>query len=268
MKRDRCSLGSAENQAPLRHVRPEVLDKGRPSEYNQATATRTIGNIRSNAGGRDADRALSAILASWAAILLYLWFRFGNWTFGAAAVICLIHDLCFTSGVIAVCHYLARHGLGKFLGSKTSRSTSPRSRRLADAGRLFGQRHDRRLRPYPRSSRQEPGADAANDQRQRQPNSEPNLLAASRCSWWCRALFLRRRRHSLVRLRDGGRRARRNLLVDLRRQPVAVDLRRGHPEHRVSGHRPRHAKPRPPFRCSLHKLLGSMLTTPAGLSCR
>ena len=51
-------------------------------------------------------KALIAILASWAAILLYLWFRFMNWTFGAAAVICLIHDLCFTLGAIAACHYL------------------------------------------------------------------------------------------------------------------------------------------------------------------
>ena len=42
-----------------------------------------------------------AILASWGAILLYLWFRFGNWTFGLAAVLCLIHDLFFTLGVIA-----------------------------------------------------------------------------------------------------------------------------------------------------------------------
>ncbi len=39
-------------------------------------------------------------------IVLYLWFRFGNWTFGLAAVICLVHDLCFTLGAIAVCHYL------------------------------------------------------------------------------------------------------------------------------------------------------------------
>jgi SecD/SecF fusion protein len=38
--------------------------------------------------------------------LLFLWFRFGNWTFGAAAVLCLIHDLCFTLGCIAFCHYL------------------------------------------------------------------------------------------------------------------------------------------------------------------
>src|SRR5262249_26394158 len=51
-------------------------------------------------------RAMYAILASWAAILLYLWFRFGNWTFGLAAVLCLIHDLFFTLGIIAFCHYI------------------------------------------------------------------------------------------------------------------------------------------------------------------
>jgi SecD/SecF fusion protein len=51
-------------------------------------------------------RALYAILASWGAILLFLWFRFGNWTFGAAAVLCLIHDLCFTLGAIALAHFI------------------------------------------------------------------------------------------------------------------------------------------------------------------
>lgn len=51
-------------------------------------------------------RALYAILASWGAILVYLWFRFGNWTFGLAAVLCLIHDLFFTLGAIAFCHYV------------------------------------------------------------------------------------------------------------------------------------------------------------------
>jgi SecD/SecF fusion protein len=51
-------------------------------------------------------RAMYAILASWAAILLYLWFRFGNWTFGLATVICLIHDLFFTLGIIAFSHYV------------------------------------------------------------------------------------------------------------------------------------------------------------------
>ena len=51
-------------------------------------------------------KAFMAILWSWLAILLYLWFRFGNWTFGLAAVLCLVHDLCFTLGAIALCHYL------------------------------------------------------------------------------------------------------------------------------------------------------------------
>src|SRR4029077_15742606 len=36
------------------------------------------------------ERALYAILGSCGAILLYLWFRFGSWTFGLAAVLCLI----------------------------------------------------------------------------------------------------------------------------------------------------------------------------------
>jgi SecD/SecF fusion protein len=61
-------------------------------------------------------KAFYAILASWAAILLYLWFRFGNWTFGAAAVLCLVHDLCFTLGIIAASHYLYDTPIGHALG--------------------------------------------------------------------------------------------------------------------------------------------------------
>jgi SecD/SecF fusion protein len=60
-------------------------------------------------------RALYAIVASWGAILLYLWFRFGNWTFGLAAVLCLIHDLFFTLGAIAACHYLYATAVGQAL---------------------------------------------------------------------------------------------------------------------------------------------------------
>lgn len=61
-------------------------------------------------------RALYAILASWGAILLYLWFRFGNWTFGLAAVFCLIHDLFFTLGIIAGCYYVADAGWARAMG--------------------------------------------------------------------------------------------------------------------------------------------------------
>jgi SecD/SecF fusion protein len=51
-------------------------------------------------------RAFYAIFASWIAILIYVWFRFGNWTFGLAAVLCLVHDVFFTLGAITLCHYI------------------------------------------------------------------------------------------------------------------------------------------------------------------
>jgi SecD/SecF fusion protein len=60
-------------------------------------------------------RALYAILASWGAILLYLWFRFGNWTFGLAAVLCLVHDLFFTLGFIGIAHYIHKWWPNNFL---------------------------------------------------------------------------------------------------------------------------------------------------------
>ncbi len=60
--------------------------------------------------------AMLAILASWLAVMAYLWFRFGSWQFGLATVVCLIHDLCFTLGCIAVCHYLHDTAIGHFLG--------------------------------------------------------------------------------------------------------------------------------------------------------
>lgn len=61
------------------------------------------------------NSALLAVLVSWIAILVFLWFRFGSWTFGLAAVLCLIHDLCFTLGAIAACHYLHDTTVGGWL---------------------------------------------------------------------------------------------------------------------------------------------------------
>ncbi|MBI1831354.1 MAG: protein translocase subunit SecF, partial [Planctomycetes bacterium] len=74
-----------------------------------------LSNFDSGLANETRIRAMAAILASWAAILLYLWFRFGNWTFGLAAVICLIHDLFFTLGAIALCHFVHGGPLG-FIG--------------------------------------------------------------------------------------------------------------------------------------------------------
>src|SRR6187397_1859063 len=85
------------------------------TEFNKQAQPEGLEVFDSELAASTQQRALYAILASWAAILLYLWFRFGNWTFGAAAVLCLIHDLFFTLGLIAVCHYLHGTWLGNLL---------------------------------------------------------------------------------------------------------------------------------------------------------
>jgi SecD/SecF fusion protein len=47
-------------------------------------------------------KALAAVALSWGAICLFLWFRFGSWTYGLAAVLCLIHDVLVTIGFVAL----------------------------------------------------------------------------------------------------------------------------------------------------------------------
>jgi SecD/SecF fusion protein len=74
--------------------------------YTKSPQPDRLENFDKQLAGSTQQRALIAIVLSWAAILLYLWFRFGSWTFGAAAVMCLIHDLFFTLGMIAGAHFL------------------------------------------------------------------------------------------------------------------------------------------------------------------
>ena len=91
----------------------DALLKRVADQYNKRPQPERLETFDPTLAGETRTRAMYAILASWLAILLYLWFRFGNWTFGAAAVICLIHDLCFTLGAIAICHYLHDTAFGR-----------------------------------------------------------------------------------------------------------------------------------------------------------
>jgi preprotein translocase SecF subunit len=61
------------------------------------------------------QRAIIALVLSWLAIIIYLWFRFGKATWGAAAVIALVHDVCVAIGMVAISYYLAQTAIGKFL---------------------------------------------------------------------------------------------------------------------------------------------------------
>jgi SecD/SecF fusion protein len=98
----------AENLAKVQTV---LADTQR--EFNSRPQPDRLENFDSQLATETRLRAMWAILASWGAILVYLWFRFGNWTFGLAAVLCLIHDLFFTLGAIAACHFIH----GTFIGN-------------------------------------------------------------------------------------------------------------------------------------------------------
>jgi SecD/SecF fusion protein len=94
-----------EQQKIQRETLERVLRSAQQT-FNNAPEPERLEVFDSQLAADTRQQALFAILASWVAMLLYLWFRFGNWTFGLAAVLCLIHDLSFTLGAIAVCHYL------------------------------------------------------------------------------------------------------------------------------------------------------------------
>jgi SecD/SecF fusion protein len=95
----------------------EILSKTQ-ADFASRPQPERLENFDAQLAADTSRRAMYAILLSWGAILLYLWFRFHNWTFGAAAVLCLVHDLCFTLGCIAGCHYLVHYvpGFASFLG--------------------------------------------------------------------------------------------------------------------------------------------------------
>jgi SecD/SecF fusion protein len=85
-------------------------------DFNKQPQPERLENFDSALAAETRGRAILAIVLSWGAILLYLWFRFGSWTFGLAAVVCLIHDLFFTLGMIAFASFLHGTAVGSWLG--------------------------------------------------------------------------------------------------------------------------------------------------------
>jgi len=76
-------------------------------------------NFDAAIAGERAIRAGIALVISWALIVAYLWFRFGNWRWGLAAVICLIHDVIIVVGLVAASAWVQNTFLGPLLGIRS-----------------------------------------------------------------------------------------------------------------------------------------------------
>ncbi len=64
-------------------------------------------SIGSTVAGEMKNRAYLALIFANLAIVIYIWFRFGELRFGVAAVLALVHDVLFTLGAVSVAGYFA-----------------------------------------------------------------------------------------------------------------------------------------------------------------
>jgi SecD/SecF fusion protein len=62
------------------------------------------------------NQATIAIVMALAAIVAYIWIRFGQMQFGLAAIVALVHDVTLTLGLVAASHYVYNNTLGQVLG--------------------------------------------------------------------------------------------------------------------------------------------------------
>jgi len=80
----------------------------------QATMERET-SFNPQVAGQMRNDAMLALTFSIAAIMVYIWVRFGNLKYGTATVIALIHDTIFTIAAIGFAHYITDYWKDNFL---------------------------------------------------------------------------------------------------------------------------------------------------------
>ena len=75
--------------------------------------------------GQTQNRAVFAVVLALAAIISYLWLRFGNKEFGLAASVALVHDVSVTLGFVTLSRYVANTFVGDALAIDAFRVDLP-----------------------------------------------------------------------------------------------------------------------------------------------
>ncbi len=66
------------------------------------TSLGSVSNFSSQVSGTMKQQAIVAMGLSLLAVVVYIWFRFGSFTYGIAAIIALVHDVTISMGLVAV----------------------------------------------------------------------------------------------------------------------------------------------------------------------
>ncbi|MFA5784974.1 MAG: protein translocase subunit SecD, partial [Phycisphaerae bacterium] len=118
-------LGDADNITEFVYVSamPEAAERElSENEWNQFVESETgkvlaagrlseplprVTQVNPSIGAEAKQRAMIAMLLSFAAIVIYIWVRFGNIRYGLAAIASLVHDVVISLGAVTVCTYIA-----------------------------------------------------------------------------------------------------------------------------------------------------------------
>lgn len=84
----------------------KIYAEGTSSEMSRPDPFKRVVSIGSTVAGEMKSRAALALFFACLAIIIYIWFRFGELKFGVAAVLTLVHDVLITVGAVAIAdHY-------------------------------------------------------------------------------------------------------------------------------------------------------------------
>ena len=70
------------------------------------TSLASVNNFSPAVSGTMTEDAIAALSLSLLAVIAYIWFRFGSFHYGLAAILALMHDVVITLGLVAVCGWL------------------------------------------------------------------------------------------------------------------------------------------------------------------
>lgn len=79
------------------------------------TSLASVNNFSPAVSGTMQEQAIVALGLSLLAVIAYIWFRFGSFRYGIAAIIALIHDVSITLGLVAISGWLFKNEWAHFI---------------------------------------------------------------------------------------------------------------------------------------------------------
>src|SRR5258708_23469073 len=73
---------------------------------NKPAALKRVSNVNAQVAHGTLIDAILALIISIAVVMVYIWLRFGNFKYGSAHVVAMIHDLVIVVGAIGLSHHL------------------------------------------------------------------------------------------------------------------------------------------------------------------